>query len=134
MEGIKLVNIDLSGIDLDTQYKKVIEEMNELDEAVIDFLKLDGENIHKNLIDDVISEYFDLIQASLGYIYLATGISAEQIMEQYPKHLSKMQFRPRQKKCSDCIYALKNCKLYKSEDWRGEFEAESCRTFINEVR
>lgn len=129
MEGIKLVNIDLSGVSKMDQYKKVLEEQDEWMSAMNAFFKVQSEENKTHAIE----EFWDMFQATLGTLE-KNGISAEELQAYYPKHLEKMKVRPRKKECKNCLYALKNCKLYMSEHWDGEYEAESCRTFDDGVR
>jgi hypothetical protein len=78
----------------------------------------------------VIEEFYDTIQAKLGLLEMF-GIPAKEVMEQYPKHLKKLEKRgnkPRIKQCSKCIIQSK-CKLYCTEHWEGQKEAESCRAY-----
>ena len=81
---IKLVNIDLTGVNIREQGSKAFEEMCEYEEA-----KEEGNREH------IIEEFFDMIQAELGLQYLRFGITAEEVMEHYPKHLEKLKNRPR---------------------------------------
>ncbi len=80
---IELKNINLEGITIKKQIDKVHEEVNEFEQAVI-----------KGDVDNSIEEFFDLVQASLGALH-KMGLSAEYVMEQYPKHIEKLKFRPR---------------------------------------
>lgn len=82
-EGIKLQNIDLSKVTLIEQMAKVHEEDKEFVEAII-----------KTDADNAIEEFWDLIQARLGLLQ-KFGITAQKVMEQYPKHLEKLKNRPR---------------------------------------
>lgn len=85
---IKLVNIDLSKVDKVTQVLKAKEERKELHSALADYTcKVDTK-------EHVIEEYWDLMQSYLGVLQ-KVGISAEEVMEHYPKHLEKMKNRPR---------------------------------------
>lgn len=115
-DGITLKNIDLTGISLIDQVKKVAEEEEELIQAC--------ENMN---IDNIIEEFFDGIQAKMG-ILQKLGINAEDIMKEYPKHLTKIANRPRKKECKKCINKIKCC-LYLSEQWNGNKEAEKCKTY-----
>lgn len=83
---IELKNIDLSKVTRSEQFQKVLEEENEFCEA---FFNLDRTNM--------IEEFFDSIQAKLGLLH-KVGISAEEVMEGYSKHLVKIKNRPRGKK------------------------------------
>ena len=87
---IELKNIDLSKVTLCSQIKKSQEEDCELWEAIQEF-----EN-NKTLINrnHVIEEFWDLVQAELG-ILQKRGITADEVMAGYPKHLEKLKHRPR---------------------------------------
>jgi len=80
---IELKNINLDGITIKKQIDKVHEEVNEFEQAVI-----------KGDVDNSIEEFFDVVQAGLGALH-KMGLSAEYVMEQYPKHIEKLKFRPR---------------------------------------
>lgn len=84
-KSIELKNINLDGITQAEQIKKIYEEVDEFVQAVI-----------KGDIDNAIEEYFDMLQSGLG-ILQKMGLSAEYIMSQYGKHLSKIVNRPREK-------------------------------------
>lgn len=120
-EGIILKNIDLTGISIMEQLNKVKEEDKEF---MIAIELQDKEN--------AIEELFDKVQSSLGLLEKVFGISADDVMKEYPKHLEKLKSRPRQKKeCKKCSYR-ENCCLYLSENWGGESEAESCKVYKEE--
>ncbi|NMF04551.1 hypothetical protein ACUH7Y_09520 [Clostridium beijerinckii] len=87
MEGIKLKNIDLTGISTLEQIDKVKEEDTEFMVAI-------------ELADkpNAIEEFFDKIQSSLGVLEKVFGITAEEVMKEYPKHLEKLKDRPRRDK------------------------------------
>ena len=98
---IELKNIDLENVTLKEQYNKAFEEQHELE---TELLKLE-EKIHLQsltsvVIDDSIerknsiSEFWDLVQAWLG-VLAKDGITADEVMEYYPKHLEKIKNRPR---------------------------------------
>ena len=98
---IELKNIDLENVTLKEQYKKAFEEQHELE---IELMKLE-EKIHLQsltslVIDDlierqkVIDEFWDLVQAWLG-VLAKDGITADEVMAGYPKHLEKIKNRPR---------------------------------------
>ena len=98
---IELKNIDLENVTLKEQYKKAFEEQHELE---IELMKLE-EKIHLQsltslVIDDlierqnVISEFWDVVQAWLG-VLAKEGITADEVMAGYPKHLEKIKHRPR---------------------------------------
>jgi len=82
---IELKNIPLEGITQAEQIQKVYEEVDEFIQAI-----LNGD------IDNAIEEYFDVLQSGLGALQ-KMGISAEYVMSQYPKHLTKIKDRPRVK-------------------------------------
>jgi len=90
MGGIYLENIDLSGVKISEQYKKVNEEVTEFKEAAVDynFSKTDKNKQH------IIEEYFDSLQAMLGIMNLE-GITIKEISDSYEKHLEKIKNRPR---------------------------------------
>lgn len=96
MRGVFLKNINLTGISVSEQWEKVLEEQSELVQA------LDTESD-----ENVISEFFDLMQTWLGYIYKKRNITAEEVQEYYHIWIKKLKNRPRDKKCSKCI----NCEL-----------------------
>ncbi|MBE6050633.1 MAG: hypothetical protein E7214_08260 [Clostridium sp.] len=81
---IKFENIDLSQVSNEDQIKKVLEEENEFWTA---YRNKDKENL--------IEEFFDTLQAKLGLMHKA-GITAEEVMEGYSKHLEKIKNRPRE--------------------------------------
>ncbi|MEG1256635.1 hypothetical protein [Clostridium sp.] len=82
---IKLKNINLENITIVEQIKKVGEEHCEFVTAIVS-----GDS------SNAIEEFFDLVQASLGALD-KMGLSAEYVMQQYPKHLEKLKSRPRVK-------------------------------------
>ena len=86
--GIKLVNIDLSKVSLNSQVKKVIEEENEFFGALSEFEYGTGSKDH------VIEEFWDDFQAKLGLLE-KHGISAEDVTMRYDKHIEKIKNRPR---------------------------------------
>ena len=85
---IKLVNIDLSKVDKLTQVLKAREEELEFFDALTDYVN------EKDTKEHVIEEYLDFMQSLLGTLQ-KEGITAEEVMEHYPKHLEKMRNRPR---------------------------------------
>ena len=89
--GIKLVNIDLSSLTASDELKKLYEERKEFIDAVYEFL-MDPTEEHRL---HVIEEYWDEVQSGLGYMERATGITADEVMEHYDKHLKKIKDRPR---------------------------------------
>ena len=80
---IELKNINLEGITITEQIRKIEEENDEFRTAVI-----------KGDVDNAVEEFFDLMQASLGALQ-KMGLRADYVMKQYPKHLEKLKFRPR---------------------------------------
>jgi len=88
--GIELKNIDLTGISIQAQTQKAIEEDNELIEAIA---KRDKYN--------AIEEFWDCVQVRLGALQIALRIKAQEVMEGYPKHLEKLKNRPRNKKVGE---------------------------------
>lgn len=84
--GVILKNINLDGITIMEQLRKVGEEKAEFITAVI---KRDPTN--------AVEEFYDLMQASLGALD-KMGLNAEYVMDQYDKHLAKLPFRPREGK------------------------------------
>lgn len=89
-EGIQLRNIDLTGISKFEQAGKVNEEMKEFFEAFKEYI----ENKTEDNKNHVIEELWDEIQSKLGLLE-KYGISAEEVMKSYPKHLEKIKNRPR---------------------------------------
>lgn len=83
--GVELHNINLDGITQSEQINKIYEEVDEFVQAVI-----------KGDVTNAVEEYFDMLQASLGALQ-KMGLSAEYVMSQYDKHLSKIVNRPRMK-------------------------------------
>lgn len=86
MLSIKLKNIDLEGVTLSDEIKKVEEEDREFESAVLCSTK-------KHQIE----EFWDCMQARLGVLQLL-GIGEDEVMEGYRKHLKKIKNRPRVKK------------------------------------
>lgn len=82
---IELKNINLDGITQGEQIKKVYEEVDEFVQAIT---KHDATN--------AVEEYFDVLQASLGALQ-KMGLSADHVMSQYGKHITKIKDRPRVK-------------------------------------
>lgn len=89
-EFIQLKNIDLTGWDGPRQCRKIREELEEFEEATADYIVF---NTQKSK-DHAIEEYFDVLQSALGLLAIV-GISAEEVMNQYSKHLEKVKNRPR---------------------------------------
>lgn len=84
--GIKLKNIDLKGISVNEQSQKICEEEGEF---IVALIKKDKEN--------AIEEFWDIVQAHLGLLQVDLGITVEEVMEGYTKHLKKLKNRPRKK-------------------------------------
>lgn len=83
---IELKNIPLDGVTLWQQHAKENEEEREFFIAT-----------RQGTDEELIEEFWDTVQVKLGLMYIARGITAEQVMSQYPKHLTKIQDRPRRK-------------------------------------
>lgn len=94
-EGIILRNIDLTGISKEEQNIKDIEEIEEFNDALIDYElnKTEENKIH------LIEEFWDRVQTPLGLLE-KEGIKAEEVMAAYPLHEKKLLNRPRKKECS----------------------------------
>jgi hypothetical protein len=91
-QGIVLKNIDLTGWNGLDQCKKISEELEELKESTADYIINNTQETKNHAIE----EYLDVVQASLGLLAIA-GISAEEVMKEYPKHIEKLKNRPREK-------------------------------------
>ena len=89
--NIVLKNIDLSEVSSSKQLDKFLEETNEFKEALIEFHNVNADGDVKA---HAIEEFWDMVQASLGLLQ-KEGISAEEVMAGYPKHLEKIKHRPR---------------------------------------
>ena len=83
--GVELHNINLDGITQQEQINKIYEEVDEFVQAIL-----------KGDVTNAVEEFFDVLQASLGSLQ-KMGLSADYVMSQYPKHLSKIVNRPRSK-------------------------------------
>ena len=83
-KGIELKNIDLSGVSIEEQTSKVIEED-------IEFLRALNSNSKK----EVVEEIWDTFQVRMGLAYMKCEVTAKEIMEGYPIHLEKLPYRPR---------------------------------------
>ena len=98
---IELKNIDLENVTLKEQYKKAFEEQHELE---IESYKLERKIFAQSLTglpvymetyrQNVISEVWDVVQAWLG-VLAKEGITADEVMAGYPKHLEKIKHIPR---------------------------------------
>jgi phosphoribosyl-ATP pyrophosphohydrolase len=106
-EGIELKNIDLTGWNGLKQCEKIEEEIKEFYEATAEYLHSNTQESK----DHAIEEYLDTLQSCLGLLAIA-GISAEEVMKEYPKHLKKIEKRPRLKNCDNCKYCRKETKTY----------------------
>ena len=84
---IELRNIDLSGISIKEQLEKANEEERELLDALANRNK-----------DNAIEEFWDCVQVRLGMLQIGLGITADEVMEGYQKHLEKIKNRPRGKR------------------------------------
>ena len=82
---IELKNIDLSKVTIEEQIDKVTEEESEFWDA---YWKQDNDNL--------IEEFYDVMQSMLGLMH-KTGISTEEVIEGYSKHIEKIKKRPRKK-------------------------------------
>lgn len=85
MKGIILKSIDVSKVSYIQQLQKCEEELQELDIAIFD----NGTN------DEVIEEFWDVVQSQMSKIKKFRGIGPEMIEEGYSKHLEKLKNRPR---------------------------------------
>jgi phosphoribosyl-ATP pyrophosphohydrolase len=89
---IELKNINLTGISIGEQVKKVNEELEELSNATCDYMIEETEENKSHVIE----EYFDLLQSALGMLD-KLGIKADEVMRHYSEHEEKLQSRPRKK-------------------------------------
>lgn len=91
-KGIVLKNIDLNDITIIQEVNKYDEETKEFNEAFYEY------TVHENMEnkDHLIEEYFDVLQSMLGLLD-KLGITAQEVMQEYPKHLEKIKNRPRVK-------------------------------------
>ena len=90
---IQLKNIDLEGYSLEEQKEKLLEEINELLKVTID---IDANNSFEHFSE----ETFDILQVCIGIAEKKYNKSANDLMQEYPKHLLKMEQRgnkPRKK-------------------------------------
>ncbi len=81
---IELKNIDLSGVSVIEQTEKVDEEFQEFKMALVYESK-----------ENVIGEFWDVVQAIAGLAERFREITAEELMDGYPRHLDKIKHRPR---------------------------------------
>lgn len=91
-EGIVLKNIDLNDITIIQEVNKYDEETKEFNEAFYEY------TVHETIEnkEHLIEEYFDVLQSMLGLLD-KLGITAQEVMQEYPKHLEKIKNRPRVK-------------------------------------
>ena len=82
--SIELKNIDLSKVPRQEQVERVVEEFQEFWTA---YNNKDRDNLKE--------EFFDVMQSMLGLMH-KEGITAEEVMESYSKHLEKIKNRPRE--------------------------------------
>ena len=90
---IQLKNIDLEGYSLEEQKEKLLEEINELLKVTID---IDANNSFEHFSE----ETFDILQVCVGIAEKKYKKSADEVMQEYSKHLLKMEQRgnkPRKK-------------------------------------
>lgn len=83
---IELKNIDLRKVPKEEQVEKVVEEFQEFWTA---YNNKDRDNLKE--------EFFDVMQSMLGLMH-KEGITAEEVMEGYSKHIEKIKNRPREVK------------------------------------
>ena len=91
-------NIDTSNITYLSQRNKVKEKRKEFTDAVEDYIShimtiIDSEElkeIEEYSRNYMIESFWDMVQAGLGLIQ-KTGISANEVMEKYSKHLEKIK-------------------------------------------
>lgn len=88
--NIVLKNIDVSKVSLATEIAKHDEEIKEFHEAFNEHLEIKSEETEKHLIE----EFWDVMQVNLSLLD-KLNISAEKVMQYYPKHLEKIKHRPR---------------------------------------
>lgn len=86
--GIELMNINLKGITLDKEIKKLEEEYGEFMNVI------NGEDEDTSFYHAV-EELFDIVQAALGVIFLKYKKKASAVMRLYQYHEIKIQNRPR---------------------------------------
>lgn len=91
-KGIVLKNIDLNDITIIQEVNKYDEETKEFNEAFYEY------TVHETIEnkEHLIEEYFDVLQSMLGLLD-KLGITAQEVMQEYPKHLEKIKNRPRVK-------------------------------------
>lgn len=89
---IELKNIDLSNVTFASEVNKYDEETNEFFEALHCFMYSNTKEDKEHLIE----EFWDTVQAELGLLD-KLGITADEVMHEYHKHLEKIKNRPRVK-------------------------------------
>ena len=80
--GIQLKNIDLTGCTLEEEKAKLLEEINELIKITID---ADTNNSFAHFCE----ETFDILQVCIGIAEKKYKKSADDLMQEYSKHLLK---------------------------------------------
>lgn len=83
---VKLENIDLTGITEKQQLYKMFEEDAEFENA-----------LSMCDIQNAIEEFWDVVQVRLGLLQISLGVTANEVMGNYSKHLKKIENRPREK-------------------------------------
>lgn len=89
---IELKNIDLSNVTFASEVNKYDEETKEFFEAIHCFMYSGTKENKEHLIE----EFWDTVQAEIGLLD-KSGITAQEVMQKYPKHLEKIKNRPRVK-------------------------------------
>ena len=84
--GIQLKNIDLEGYTLEEEKTKLLEEINELIKITID-------EDTNNSFEHFCEETFDILQVCVGIAEKKYKKSADDLMQEYAKHLLKMEQR-----------------------------------------
>ena len=92
--GIELKNIDLKGLTLDDEIKKLEEEFKEFKDVIT------GKDNDTSFFHAV-EEMFDIVQAALGVIFLKYKKKASAVMRLYQYHELKIMNRPRKSKKND---------------------------------
>lgn len=99
-KGIILKNIDLTGITLFDELNKLAEERAEFKDAILVYMTIKTSSKDSEEIEEcknhVIEEFWDTVQVKLGLLD-KLGITAQEVMQEYPKHLEKIKNRPRVK-------------------------------------
>ena len=86
---IELKNINLSKVEPPEQMDKFNEECNEFIESIV-YHSYGDEKGKEHMIE----EFYDVLQSGLGLLAFE-GVNAKEVMEYYPKHLEKLEHRPR---------------------------------------